>query len=582
MAEQQLVDYIKKAREAGQTDEQNKSLLYKNGWTTQEVSDAFAMIQPQAQPKPQAQPQAKPQPKPQPVAQAKPQPQEQAQSKPQPQPQPQVVSQPKVEAQPQMQAKPQEKTQIFPQSATTTQSITPQTKHKSHVFMKIVTVLIIIVVLAGAGLYAAGQYVNFPWNPFWPNPATVISKMAVNMGNNKSYQTSTQLDFSATNSSKVSLGSLSFNVSGKSDVTDINNPKADFTFKINATIPGTASVPDTASIEGEVISVNEVSYLEITSVMIQGTYPISGSDLSKITGAWLSINQDSVKTLLAAEGESTDQFNLQQMNGQEFSKNIQSLLTTAGILSVQKQLGDTVVNGQNAYHYLVKIDKTKLENLINKSITLLMTQSSNSQVQNSTTDASSSLAGNMAQTFVRGFLDAIGDINVEMWVGKTDYMLYQAKVDKVIDVNKLYPGVNIQVEAKLSMANSNFNKLVSVQAPESSQKIEDVVLPLLKSQKIDADVEQIGSVAQSLFSAGSSYSSLCSHGLLNGYQTNFGTNLIDLNKDIVTQGAKKPVCLSDVQDLCVSTQLADGGYLCIDKNNVLGTTRCVSSKTACK
>jgi hypothetical protein len=41
MAEQQLVDYIKKARSAGQSDNQSRTLLRQNGWTEAEVNEAF-------------------------------------------------------------------------------------------------------------------------------------------------------------------------------------------------------------------------------------------------------------------------------------------------------------------------------------------------------------------------------------------------------------------------------------------------------------------------------------------------------------------------------------------------------------
>ena len=60
MADQQIVDYIKKVKLTGQSDEQTKSLLLKNGWSEAEVNEAFASVapqQPQTQPKPQYQPQ---------------------------------------------------------------------------------------------------------------------------------------------------------------------------------------------------------------------------------------------------------------------------------------------------------------------------------------------------------------------------------------------------------------------------------------------------------------------------------------------------------------------------------------------
>jgi flagellar basal body-associated protein FliL len=62
MVEPQLVDYIKKARQAGQTDDQTRALLYKNGWDEAEVREAILSVdQPNVQPKPQIE--AKPEPK---------------------------------------------------------------------------------------------------------------------------------------------------------------------------------------------------------------------------------------------------------------------------------------------------------------------------------------------------------------------------------------------------------------------------------------------------------------------------------------------------------------------------------------
>lgn len=54
MAEQQLVDYIKKARQAGQNDVQTRTLLLQNGWSDAEINDAIASLngaQPQVQEK---------------------------------------------------------------------------------------------------------------------------------------------------------------------------------------------------------------------------------------------------------------------------------------------------------------------------------------------------------------------------------------------------------------------------------------------------------------------------------------------------------------------------------------------------
>jgi len=114
MVEPQLVDYIKKASMAGQSNEQTRALLYKNGWTESEVSEAFASIsQPsptQEQPKPQMQPQAQPQ------TQAK------------PQVQPQTQQQPQV-----------------------------QISRRSSPVLKFIVVLVLLVVISGVGYFVATQ-----------------------------------------------------------------------------------------------------------------------------------------------------------------------------------------------------------------------------------------------------------------------------------------------------------------------------------------------------------------------------------------------------------------------------------------
>jgi len=63
MMEQQLVDYIKKAKAAGQPDQQTRSLLHQNGWTDAEINEAFsAADQPKPEPPSDFRPQLKTEP----------------------------------------------------------------------------------------------------------------------------------------------------------------------------------------------------------------------------------------------------------------------------------------------------------------------------------------------------------------------------------------------------------------------------------------------------------------------------------------------------------------------------------------
>lgn len=138
MVEPQLVDYIKKAREAGQTDDQTRGLLYKNGWTSGEVGEAFASIdQPINQTKPASQPQPQP----------KIQPQVLTQQQPQPQPQPQFQAQPK----------PEFKQQPQPQTPSETFEPNELGQKKSHIFLKLFIVFIILAIIGGIAYFVITQ-----------------------------------------------------------------------------------------------------------------------------------------------------------------------------------------------------------------------------------------------------------------------------------------------------------------------------------------------------------------------------------------------------------------------------------------
>ena len=551
MAEQQLVDYIKKAREAGQADDQTSSLLYKNGWTEAEVKDAFAIT---TRPQPQAEPQSQPQPQPQPVTVVDSQPKVVAQPQTQPQTQP--------EPEPQLQAKPQPQPQPQPKIVSQPE---PQYKPRSsHLVIKLLMVLIIVVVLGGIGYSVAGQYFNLPYssillNLFSPNPETVINEMVAKMKDVKSSHMNLKIEASADNLPQK----LSIAFDGDSDVTDVNNPKANFTLSANIMMSADPAI-NSAVVGISMIAADNASYLKIND--LTGVPSSADLDVSKIKGKWFKIDEDSIKALSQLQEVQISMVEASKVNTSDLTKKIQDLVASENILSNVKKLNSETINGQDTYHYLVNISKEKLISLINKLI--------DSQIQ----DASK-------------IIDAIGDINIEMWIGKKDFLLYQTKIEKTIDTNKIIPGAIMKLTLKFDATSSNFNNPIVVQAPTGTQKIETVLLPLLGEQynatwklsTIKGKMAQIRVSAESAYKDNKSYSSLCNSGLLNGYLATYGTGLIILNNDIVAQGAKKPRCFSKDDGFCISTQLADGTYLCIgDKTTGTGSTRCVSAQTVCK
>lgn len=563
MAEQQLVSYIKKAREAGQMDNQTKDLLYKNGWTVGEVDDAImALESPQVQSQPQPRVQPKEQ---QPVAspEIKIQPQVQ-QAQPQ-QSRPEPVNQTQAQSQPQQFVKEPAQPRIQPQDDM------PHFR-KKHRILKLLIVLIIIFAMGGIGLFVAGQYsllpwdinqyLNFSWNPFAaPSPETVVSNMLNNMKAVKTYHAVTQVGVSATDKGKISL-----NADSGVDTTDANNPKMTGSFSGSLTLSGSTS--PFFSISTSTVSVDKTLYFKIDNIVIPATYS-SGVDVSKINGIWFKVNQDSVKAVSAMQGTQLESADFPQINSLEITQKVQDLLLTPNLFSIDKRLNDEVISGQNAYHYSMKISKDKLKSFIDGLIAAGM--SADDPLKATT------------QTYSAVLADAVGDTNFDIWVGKKDYMLYRYKIDKTIDLNKIVPAINVQLGVKIDVVNSNFNQAIAVQAPESSQKIEDVAGPIIKVQKIREDMIQLEAGARQIFSSNKSYSVLCRNGFVNAPKTaSYSQVFIAVVKDIMALGGSNPACFASLQDYCVSTQLSDGSYLCVGKNSAVGKTKCVSYRTVCE
>lgn len=525
MAEQQLIDYIKKAKEAGQSDDLTRNLLYKNGWTEAEVSAAFlSTAQPQVQEKPQ----------PLQVSQQKPQTQTRSQSqvqeKPQPQPQPQISK----------------------SFESILQSNAGQTKPKSHTLSKILISSIVVVILGGIA-FVAGQYSGFFNNIFEPNPNAVLSSMVEGMKGVKSYRTSFQISASVVdNESKEPQGTLTFGINGDLDSTDVNSQKADINFNLNLKMPG-SNQP--ISLNAETVAIGGVSFVKLSKINIPEEFSVQGLDLSKVKGVWFKIDQETTDILSRSGAIQMGAVNVQQLNNLGLIQKLQNSFPTQNIFSVKEQLEDEIIGEKETYHYSLILPKDKVKALVSNP---------NIAVQNMNT-----------------FVDAVGDINLEVWIGKEDSMLYKYSINKIVDLSRT--GIPMTLEVKINETNSNFNKpITAFQEPTKFQKAEEVLLPVIKVQKIVSDIKTIDNIAKFLFTKSESYKNLCYGNLLNGYLEDQGENLINLNNDIMAQGGKKPVCLSAVQDYCISTQLEDGNYVCVDDLGIIGKTKCLSAQTACK
>jgi len=539
MPEQQLVDYIKKARQAGQSDDQTRALLYKNGWTEAELSDVFSAIdQSQPQTQPEAQPQAQPQVKPQAYQQ----------------PQPQV------------------------QAAQNNYEASRKRKEGRLVFL--IILIVIILAIAGAGMALAFRIWDPSWNPFRPSPESVILEAWSNLAGIKSENFNSELSLIGKNI-KANGSSGSFNIDEKaSGGEDAKNGLADIQASLTASATDNAANNYNLSIAGEARLIQKDLYLELSDVNL-GTLGMilemfGAPDPSTLKGQWIrfqmnsSTQQDIMQQVQSLSGQQTkiDQ------NFKDTINKIVKILLDKKVYDIN-QLSDNNGSEGKEYHYYVSLNQKKLI-AASPEIFSVFQNYYNESNPGQPLPPEYTLAN--FQESINDAFDKIGKAGVDLFIGKTDNFFHKINFAKDLDISRFTDQASGTVQISYDLVQAGINKPVQVSAPANYKDFQDIIGPSLKKQKIEADMNQVEFAAQSIFSASTGYSALCIKGLLSGY---IKKGLLGLSNDIVSQGAEIPVCFSSVQNYCVSTQLADGNFMCVGPGGT-GAIKCVSAKTICK
>lgn len=566
--EQQLVDYIKDARKAKQSDDQTRALLYKNGWTESEVREAFMYLTQEQPAKPEAQPQ---------IQQQQPQPQTQPA---QPQIQPQITQQrPQVRtAQPQS-AKTQPQSQYKPQyQPSQTMLKTTRSPRPILSLLMPLSLLFILIVTIGGGVYVlySGIY-NPSWNPFKSNNFEIISKAWENIQSVKSGNFNIEIALSGVDlsNSKI-IEPLSFNanfkVTGRSDNTDTNNPMSHINITSNASAPGEQNKFDfTFSIES--ILANNNFYLKLNGAQIdapQFSYlPLPTDTITdKWTNKWMKFNLSEIQGQVMM----TQTIGENQKQAQKMLNDMWAIAINKKVFDI-KQIKDNDSKASQEYHYSLSVNRKNLNSALPEIHKVLLNY--NNQIPNQAE----------FEIIINKIFDSLGQFSIDVYIGKDDLFFHKIQFNNTIDINKFDVESMGKIILSMTISYTNINQPVQIIEPENYQNSDDFLADILTDNFVPAEIsENMGNImgaSQIIFDEKQSYADLCYKKLLNGYQETFGEELINWNNAIVATGATKPTCYANVENYCVSTQLAENGFICIGPNSV-GLTECESDATICK
>ncbi len=135
---------------------------------------------------------------------------------------------------------------------------------------------------------------------------------------------------------------------------------------------------------------------------------------------------------------------------------IEQLLKDTDLFKDVTKEKDEVIDGVKTYHFKAKVDKEQLTKLL---------------IEISKITAGQDASEKEVQSLKEG-LNAIGDLSVDLNVGKSDHYLYRFKTDLVI------PG-ETETKVSLTFKGSKYNEQVNIVAPEGAKSFEEVMSSFL-------------------------------------------------------------------------------------------------------
>ena len=316
--------------------------------------------------------------------------------------------------------------------------------------MKKIILIVGIVLLSTVGL---GTFSYFQgWLPFFASDEDVLSTMFENMSENKTWHSETNI----TIGSEVEGQRLDvlFNIEEDTDRTDPKNSKSDI--KLNGEL-GMEGMSFSFGMEIKVLGQKDI-YLKVTTIPAIPVLGMLGINLDELKDQWIKIDTEYLESV--------------PDENEEMVKQLTELFVGKKILIVQEKFADEKINNINCYHYSVLLDKNELANIMPEMFSIIM-QDNLSLEQLSEVEKEEML--NEMITNFDGFMNGIGDINFEVWIGKKDKLLYQLNLEKEINTNELY-GVdaygNIDIGFKMNF--SEFNQEISISAPEEFKSLDEV------------------------------------------------------------------------------------------------------------
>lgn len=235
-------------------------------------------------------------------------------------------------------------------------------------------------------------------------------------------------------------------IESDSDITNKNSPK--ILGVLNASINAQGIQ---LGLSSEFKTINDSTYARLVKIpeLFKNTkIPI---DVNKYKEIWIKIPLEKYK-------------NAQFGDSQAAMNEVKNWAKEEKIFSTLEKLKPEKINENSCYHYMCILNKEALLNLFKR----LDKISGKKTDEKTTTDTAQEL-------------NALKDINIELWIAKKDMMLNKIKI---ADVEIRPKGMDDTLKVSFEGVYSKYNVPVNIQPPETSISIEEIIAEFMKNFKI--------------------------------------------------------------------------------------------------
>ncbi|MBU3934533.1 hypothetical protein KKC00_01000 [Patescibacteria group bacterium] len=333
-------------------------------------------------------------------------------------------------------------------------------KKSTGKLIKAVIIFAVLGMIGGSTVLATRIWDPF-WSPFRPSPKKILTLMFEKMQAVKSSHIEMKINVEM---KSPNPGKLAISLSGDSDINNPKEIKSETNLELSFIGQMNSGIMENNSLKAKIKIIGQERYFNISELNIaslNAIFTMMGIDLGNLTGSWIKF---------PAGNQSVE-------NAQEvfLSEQMQKIISESQIYVVKKQMPDQKIDGQKMYHYLLAIDNEKTAQLTGDLIAEATNQSNPYQQE---------IIGIMGVGAIKGmmleFLDKIGEINAEFFIGKDDNLLHGFKMEKNIDLNKINEKMEGVYNINFETTNSKFNQPVKIEAVLEYIDLEEL-FPLFKS-----------------------------------------------------------------------------------------------------